>query len=49
MACMSHVCRKCSWMKFDNDFFDGPCPKCGGEVYSVFDEEFDHGNGNNGE
>ena len=43
MACMTHVCRKCSWMQFDNSFYDGKCPQCSGEVYSMFDEQNDGG------
>lgn len=30
-------------MQFDNSFYDGKCPQCSGEVYSMFDEQNDGG------
>jgi hypothetical protein len=39
MACMSHDCRICKAMWFDNQP-SGECPKCGSyEVSSFFDED----------
>lgn len=39
MACMTHTCTRCNWMQFNNLTHSDPCPKCGAEVYSVFDED----------
>lgn len=38
---MEHNCMKCDWLSMGNQIWK-KCPECGGEVYSVFDEQFDH-------
>ena len=39
MACMSHECVSCNWAAFNNSRGPSSCPKCGGEVTHLFDED----------
>jgi uncharacterized Zn finger protein (UPF0148 family) len=41
MGCMEHRCPTCYWAVFDNE--EGPieCPRCGGRVVHIHDEDGD--------
>lgn len=43
MACMEHSCTnfKCGYVEFNNIPGAGPCPKCGSDMISTWDEQFD--------
>ena len=38
MACLEHLCTSCDWSDFSNVMIK-LCPKCGGTVKNVYDEE----------
>ena len=42
MSCMEHTCVDCHEMVFNNSRGPSICPKCGGDMHHVWDEQQDY-------